>query len=159
MNNAEILVARTSSTFKLKIIGRATFEVGPTLRQLVQDIEEAPDKTEVTIDLTECTGMDSTFMGILAMLALQLRKNNITITVVNPGNNKALLNGLGLKKLFNYVEQESTGENWKKTGSNPPLHDKAETVLEAHKVLMEADEGNVQKFHTVVDMMEKELKK
>ena len=159
MNNAEILVARTSSTFKMKIIGRATFEVGPTLRQLVQDIEEDPDKTGVTIDLTECTGMDSTFMGILAMLALQLRKHNITITVVNPGNNRALLNGLGLKKLFNYVEGESAGDSWRKTGSNPPIHDTAQTVLEAHKVLMKADDGNIKKFHTVVDMMEKELKK
>ena len=159
MNNAEILVAHKPAAFKLKIIGRATFAVSPTLRQLVQEIEDDPDKKDVSIDLTECTGMDSTFMGILAMLALKLRKNNITIKIVNAGQNKALLNGLGLKKLFNYVEEESTGNNWKKTGSTPPLHDKAETVLQAHKVLMEADEGNIEKFHTVVDMMEKELQK
>ena len=158
MNNAEILVAKKLGTFKLKIIGRATFAIGPTLRDLVQEIEDEENKRGVTIDLTDCTGMDSTFMGILAMLALKVRKEDIKIKIVNPGHNRELLNGLGLKKLFNYTEEDLQGDDWRTTNThNATLKESAQTVLDAHKILMKADEANVDKFQNVVNMVEKEL--
>ncbi len=160
MNNAEILVAKKLGTFKIKVIGRATFAIGSTLRNLVKDIENEKNKKNVTIDLTDCTGMDSTFMGILAMLALKVLKENITIEIVNPRHNRELLNGLGLKKLFTYVERDIQGDEWKKTNTHTAtIKESAQTVLDAHKILMKADEGNIDKFKTVVNMVEKELEK
>jgi anti-anti-sigma regulatory factor len=158
MNNADIFVAQHLSTFKVKVTGRATFAVGPAMRKLVQSLESESDKRGVTIDLTECTGMDSTFMGILAMLALKVRKDNITVKLVNAGDNKRLLDGLGLKNLFNYVNEEASGDSWHKTATNnTTVKESARTVLDAHKVLMKADEQNIDKFKNVVKMVEKEL--
>jgi len=158
MNNADIFIAHHLGTFKVKVIGRATFAVGPTLRELVQTVENEPEKRGVTIDLTQCTGMDSTFMGILAMLALKVRKDNITVKLVNAGENRKLLDGLGLKKLFNYIDEEPSSDNWKKTAVNhTTMKESAKTVLDAHKVLMKADENNIDKFKNVVKMVEKEL--
>ena len=161
MNNAEIFVAQDHGTYKMKVVGRATFAVGPAVRELVQNLEKESDKKGVTIDLTECTGMDSTFMGILAMLALKVRKDDIKVKIINAGKNKNLLDGLGLNKLFDYVDEEVEikNENWHKTNTdNKTLQESAETVLDAHKILMKADEGNVEKFKNVVKMVEKELK-
>ena len=160
MSNAEILVAETSGDYKIKVVGRATFSVGPTLRELVKNLEMEADKRSVTIDLTDCTGMDSTFMGILAMMALQLRKDNITIKIVNAGENQKLLNGLGLSKLFNYVEEEvNEAPAWHKKKTDSNNKESAATVLEAHKTLMEADDSNVDKFKSVVELVEKEIEK
>ena len=121
-------------------------------------MESESAKKGVSIDLTECSGMDSTFMGILAMLALKVRKKNITVKVINAGNNQKLLDGLGLHKLFNYVEEEVKDTDWKKTKiGETTVKENAETVLDAHKVLMKTDVHNVAKFKNVVDMVEKEL--
>jgi anti-anti-sigma factor len=158
MNNADIFVAQHLGTFKVKVTGRATFAVAPTMRELVQAVENASDKRGVTIDLTQCTGMDSTFMGILTMLALKVRKENITVKLVNAGDNKKLLDGLGLKKLFNYVDEEVSSDDWQKTAINhTTIKENAKTVLDAHKILMKADENNIDKFKNVVKMVEKEL--
>lgn len=158
MNNAEIFVDHKMGQYNVKVAGRATFAIGPTLRDLVKSIERESSIKGINIDLTKCTGMDSTFMGILAMLALKVRKDNITVKIINAGQNRKLLNGLGLQKLFNYVEEEVKDNDWKKkTKEDKTATEDAETVLEAHKVLMEADESNVDKFKNVVDMVEKEL--
>ena len=160
MSNAEIFVAERSGDYKIKVVGRATFSVGPALRELVKTLEEEPNKRSVSIDMAECTGMDSTFMGILAMMALQLRKNNITIKIVNAGENEKLLNGLGLKKLFNYVEEDSDdNSSWCRQKSDSDSKKSAATVLDAHKTLMEANESNVDRFKNVVKMVEKEVEK
>ena len=158
MNNAEIFVDQKGGQYNVKVDGRATFAVGPTLRDLVKTLDYESAKRGVNIDLTKCTGMDSTFMGILAMLALKVRKENITIKLINAGNNQRLLDGLGLKKLFNYVEEEVKDKNWKKTKiGETDFRENAETVRDAHKVLMKTDVHNIAKFKTVVDMVEKEL--
>ena len=47
--------------------------------------------------------MDSTFMGILAMLGLRAKKINAPMYVYNADEaNLALLQGLGLRKLFEF---------------------------------------------------------
>lgn len=158
MNNAEIFVDQKGGQYNVRVDGRATFAVGPTFRDLVKTLDQESAKKGVNIDLTECTGMDSTFMGILAMLALKVRKDNITVKIINAGNNQRLLDGLGLKKLFNYVEEEVKEKDWKKTKiGETSFRENAETVRDAHKVLMKTDVDNVAKFKNVVEMVEKEL--
>ena len=160
MSDVEIFMADDDGCCKIKVVGRATFAVGPSLRKIVEDIDASADTEEVIIDLTECTGMDSTFMGILAMLALKVRKKNLSVKLINAGRNRKLLDGLGLGKLFNYVEEENTGGEWRKADtSRKSREDDAQTVLDAHKVLMQENEENVKKFKKVVEMVEKEIEK
>ena len=160
MSDVEIFVADDEGCCKIKIVGRATFAVGPSLRKIVKDLDGDTDTEGVVVDLTECTGMDSTFMGILAMLALKVRKKNLSVKIINAGRNRKLLDGLGLEKLFNYVEEESSSGEWRKadTAMNS-MKDNAKTVLDAHKVLMQENEENVKKFKKVVEMVEKEIEK
>ena len=159
--NAEIFTAEKSGILKVKVVGRATFAVAPALRDFVKSVDEKENIKAVEVNLAECTGMDSTFMGILAMLALKARKKKFPVKVINPGINKKLLDGLGLSKMFEYIDiDEPNSESWRKTNIEMESRQQnAKTVLDAHQVLMEADEGNVEKFKTVVDMVKKDIEK
>ena len=100
MKNAEVLIASNDGVYSIKVNGRATFECAPPLRSLAKDLENVMFK-RVDVDLSACTGMDSTFMGILAMLGLRSKKIDAVMTIFNAGElNKSLLFGLGLKKLL-----------------------------------------------------------
>lgn len=162
MSNAEIFVSKENKAYKVKVVGRATFAVCPTLRNLVQRIESDAENKNISIDLDKCTGMDSTFMGILAMLALKIKDESRSIKITNADEaNQKLLNGLGLNKIFEYVETKADEkEDWKKEeDKKASLEENANTVLQAHKVLMETDTGNVEKFKNVVEQVEKDIEK
>ena len=76
--------------------------------------------------------------------------------------NKSLLAGLGLKKLFifteNALDEEDSSAEWQ-TGNQETVKmaEGAQTVLEAHKTLMDVDEENVQKFETVVNLVQQDI--
>ena len=106
MKNAEVLIASNDGVYSIKVNGRATFECAPPLRSLAKELENVVFK-KIDVDLSACTGMDSTFMGILAMLGLRAKKIDAVMTIFNAGDlNKSLLFGLGLKKLFTFSEGE-----------------------------------------------------
>ncbi len=162
MNNAKLFVSRDGSRCVIKVIGRATLVVCPKLRDLIKSFESRSEWGEIIFDLSKCDGMDSTFMGILAMFALHAKRHGMTITILNAGEvNKKLLVGLGLGGLFDYEESDAeSGVGGGNAGGGKPLASSstAETVLEAHKTLMDADKGNVDRFKKVVEMLEKEVR-
>ena len=165
MKSTQILVDLKKSRCVVKMIGRPTFAVAGVLRKLAKKLDKESSVVTLEIGMSECDGMDSTIMGMLTTLALKIRsRQGGESKVFNPGRNKQLLNGLGLGKLFQYIDDPDAEKgDWRElqTGDAPPIQPKenAETILEAHKTLIEADEGNVDKFKTVVDMLEKELEK
>jgi ABC-type transporter Mla MlaB component len=130
------------------------------LRNFAKNLEGNFEK--ISIDLKSCVGMDSTFMGILAMIGLKAKNANAIVEIVNADeNNRHLLKGLGLEKLFNFVQHDVNGRHaWKKeeTQKKDQLTT-AETVAEAHKVLMDVDDENVPKFEKVVEFAEDDVKR
>ena len=99
-------------------------------------------------------------MGILAMLGLRAKKINAPMCVYNAGEaNLALLQGLGLKKLFEFCDGDMGGTSGKGWSAGEEAAGRAETVLEAHQTLMTADEQNVKKFEKVVELVQKDLDK
>jgi len=160
MKNAEVLIASSDGVYSIKVNGRATFECAPPLRTLAKDLENIEFR-KIDVDLAACTGMDSTFMGILAMLGLRSKKIDAVMTIFNAGElNKSLLFGLGLKKLFQFAEGEvSFGGQSGSSAESPDRIASAQTVLEAHKTLMDVDGENVKKFEKVVDFVQKDLDK
>lgn len=162
MKNADIFIAKEDHDYKVRVVGRATFAVGPTLRNFVTRIQNDSNIKSVSINMGKCTGMDSTFMGILAMLALKVKKYNCDMLIVNANeSNQKLLYGLGLNKLFEFTGQKDEDLQYqqKEEIKTVSFQENAETVLEAHKTLMESDKNNVDKFKNVVEQVEKELKK
>ena len=164
MNDAKLFISRDGTGCVVKVVGRATFAICPKLRDLIKSFESSSEWGDVVFDLSACAGMDSTFMGILAMFALHAKKHGMTIKILNAGEaNKKLLVGLGLGGLFDYEEEPETDAGDASSSSEDTVDSSsssstAETILEAHKTLMEADKSNVDRFKKVVEIVEKEVK-
>ncbi len=167
MKKADILISNKDGVYLIKVDGRATFECAPPLRNFAKNLEQSVF-SRICVDLKDCTGMDSTFMGILAMLGLRAKKISADMTIYNATElGVSLLHGLGLRKLFNYASGDmdalaAQASSLPQDPSAPKPDDKVEgakMVLEAHKTLMSVDEGNVKKFEKVVDLVQKDLDK
>jgi anti-anti-sigma regulatory factor len=163
MPEAEILVARTATVAQARIVGRATFKVSRDFREFGLRALQGGVR-HLILDFSACTFMDSTFMGILTLLAIDSRGHaEILLVNVSPAN-RALLAGLGVAKLFRYAEMPRTGNvTWESlcraaAGSLDPAQ-VAGTVLDAHQALMDADAGNVPRFRNVVELLKIETDK
>ncbi len=161
MSSGETIISGGGDRYTVKAIGRATFECVDPLRDLAKTLDTVKFK-QIDIDLADCQGMDSTYMGVLAMMALRAKKINAEISIYNASElNRNSLFGLGLKRLFQFKDGPVTMEEQKSAeSSDASPTDKitqATTVLEAHKTLMAVDQGNVEKFEKVVDFVQKDL--
>ena len=161
MSSGETIISGSGDRYVVKVTGRATFECVAPLRALAKQLDTAEFK-QIDIDLADCQGMDSTYMGIMAMLALRSKKINASISVYNAdASNRNLLCGLGLKRLFQFKEgtvetgAAASPDNAAAGPADQLTH--ANTVLEAHKTLMDVDQENVAKFEKVVDFVQKDL--
>jgi anti-anti-sigma regulatory factor len=124
----------------------------------------------IVVDLSACSGMDSTFMGMLAGLAMRLTKQTGggRLEIADSGEkNLASLEDLGLDAfmeinpsgaLWNSCKEEirSKLDPWAKEPTS--LHDRGKLVLEAHKTLSATSAENAKKFENVVNLLEKEIK-
>src|SRR5580692_3808369 len=86
----------------VRIEGRASFQNSACLRDFITEMSRR-GKNRFVIDFLRCTGMDSTFLGVLAGAALSLRppggdaKGNIVLVRLGP-RNLELIKNLGLHR-------------------------------------------------------------
>lgn len=155
----DLIICRCNEKCGIILSGRVNFETVVPLRNFVNDLPQ--DITDLTVDLGECLSMDSTCMGVLSMMALTGIKRKLAMRILNAGGNRQLLKGLGVEKLFKFEDAEFTPYSdviypVEKTAEKN-LRTAAETVLEAHQTLMDADESNKQRFGAVVEMTQQDL--
>ena len=160
MSTPKIFLAFENKECHIKVKGRANFECSPPLRAVSANL----DNNRISglyVDLSVCSGMDSTFMGILAMIALKVKQLGITADIINAGeNNIRLLTGLGLQKLFNFSEAvPGKNFNWDEKKSENSRIETAHTVLDAHQTLIDVDKENEKRFKNVVDFVKKDIEK
>jgi anti-anti-sigma regulatory factor len=143
----------------VRVVGRGTFQNSQPLRRFaLERIEQGQE--EFVIDLGQCQGMDSTFLGVLAGIGLRLRQDG-WIGAVHIANissrNMELLQTLGLDRLFTMNSDvpllaEAGYHKLPDTDltqlEHPPDKDEAtDLMIEAHDNLIRADERNAPKFH------------
>ncbi len=153
------LVDAYSDPVVVRIEGRASFLNSASLRDFISQMLKS-GKTRFVIDFLRCTSMDSTFLGVLAGFALELRKpeqkGSLVLTRMGQ-RNLELIRNLGLHKLLT-VDAAEGGVNLDARGT--PLSggerselENARLVLEAHENLVSADESNRGKFQDVLVFM------
>ena len=145
--------------------GKGSFANSPQMKQWAERQIQAGD-TCVVVDLELCTGMDSTFMGTMAGIAMKLAKvENATLQVTGATEkSRRSLEDLGLSML---IEIEPEDAVWKDSidtirtklseCNSAGSVDKTQHVFDAHKLLCDADDSNDEKFSTVLDVLEAEL--
>jgi anti-sigma B factor antagonist len=154
-----IFVGCSSNRVYARVVGHGTFQNSQPFHQFaLERINEGQD--EFVIDLGPCQGMDSTFLGVLAVIGLRLRQSGprtvIHIVNINPRNIE-VLQTLGLDRLFliNGDAPAALPEtdyhllpDTDITQLKQPL-DKAETadlMIEAHDHLVRIDQRNTPRF-------------
>ena len=140
----------------VRIEGRASFANSGGLKDFFTEMTRQ-GKTRFVVDFQQCASMDSTFLGVLAGAAIELRRKTPpgTLTLTRVGErNLELIRNLGLHRLttvdagafpMNFVVWSQALDNKAKTEI-----ESARLVLEAHENLISADANNAAKFQDVL---------
>ena len=116
----------------------------------------------VIVDLARCTGMDSTFLGVLAGMATHIeeRKAPLVVIINASSSNLETLDDVGLT---NFVEVHKQTveipeiETYRIDDDTVPDMDRVEFIKECHEKLIRIDERNQQKFGALIQAMAAEL--
>ncbi len=153
------LVDPNSDPVAVKIVGRASFHNVLPLKDFLKDAAKLGKRCYV-FDFAECTGMDSTVLGVLAGCALELRKREPQGSVVlsrMSERNQALVRSLGLHRIakLDTRKDEDPDIQGAKSLNNGEMDEleSARLCLEAHEKLVEADRENQVKFQDVISYL------
>lgn len=168
-SSTQLQVAIQGNTAFVRVQGRATFRVSKSMKAFGQTAIER-GAVQLVLDMRDCIGMDSTFMGVLAGLALQLRdKDPGKLYLVNcTPHTRGLLATLGLDQLVEPHEQgqpalpvvDELNESQPMTAapaSNDTQHETAMMMLEAHETLVALTPENAPRFRDVVAFLREDV--
>jgi anti-sigma B factor antagonist len=157
------LVDAQSDPVVIKIQGRASFQNSGCIQDFFREVI-ATGRTRFVMDFAACTSMDSTFLGVLAGTALQLRKLAPpgTLTLARIGaRNLELVRNLGLHRLLT-IDSGDASINLGAPATALTCQSKSELesaklVLGAHENLISVDESNRAKFEDVLSFLKKRV--
>lgn len=162
MTECGIAVRRSGSEVRVRVVGRATAVVCPALRSFLLAARAAGAR-DVLFDLGQCVYMDSTFMGILTMAALDAREAGGRVRLANAGAApRSHLASLGVESLFAYVDAPADEGPWEPLPGNDAgaaagqLGALGQTALAAHEALGTANPDNVPRFQDVIEALRRE---
>ena len=158
MKETGVTILPREDGYLIQAVGRANFDYAVPLRDLSKDLS---GQEKLCFDLSGCTAMDSTFMGVMSMIGLKARRCGKTVEIAGAADNlRFLLRGLGVEKLFQFIPALPASEAVSAAPGSVSSGDRrttAETVLEAHQTLVEADAANAAKFETVIQFAQDDV--
>ncbi len=161
MAEGQLLVAEEGPMALMQVIGRGTFKLAVGFKSWIEQLIASTTVRTVMLDLSKCTSLDSTFMGLMVTLAIQSRKRFALLVVNATQQHHELLDGIGVMRVWRYVDTAVPEMNWTSladavSGSVALDSTTRELIVAAHKTLMEVDERNIPKFKDVVELMQQE---
>ena len=160
--------------------GRGTFLNSAGVKQFAKEMIQRGHR-EFVVDLADCPAMDSTFMGTLTGVALQLHTlghGNLHVIRCNQRNTE-LLQNLGLDQILDLADADANSSalnghdepaavaaaqsvDDSELQAAPRVTDKRgtnECMLSAHQALVDADPQNFSKFKDVLDYLKQDLQR
>ncbi|HYV26653.1 MAG TPA: STAS domain-containing protein [Candidatus Eisenbacteria bacterium] len=165
-SSAKLLVCVGDKVVCIKIDGRANFTSSVDFQTLVHSLRER-GYARFVVELSDCSLMDSTFLGVLAGIGLNLAKaqnanHDAGMVLLNPKPRiTELLENLGIIHLFKIEHcAEPAKESFDplQTGEKSRLAI-SRTCLEAHQTLMAVNPENIPKFKDVTKFLAEDLKR
>jgi anti-anti-sigma factor len=161
---AKLLVAVEGPRAIIRACGRASFTCSADFKRLVYDLFDRGCR-EFVLELSECSIMDSTFLGILVRFAGKLDESGGAahrMTLWNPSARiLELLGSLGMEEFFRVQQgQQPLAAKCDEVAASPS--DKTENTrvaLDAHQALMAANTANVNRFKDVARFLAEDLKR
>ena len=159
MQEGKILAASHDGAYVIRLQGDVRLTLCTTIDEYFQHMYEDPAFASVWVDLCEAEGIDSTTLGLLAKLALQVKERfgfEPAIYSCDPGINR-LLKSMGFQRLFELHEEvcndpEDISEIPAVDGSEQAVKEK---VIEAHRVLMNLSDENRTRFKDLMSVLER----
>ena len=152
----------------IRISGRANFTSSIDFKSAVQNLRDK-GYTCFVLDLSECTLMDSTFLGLLAGFGLKMRgrpenSNDRGMVLLNPGPRiTELLESLGVLDLFRVTRGTAdlppVAEAISPTFEPHGHEEVTRACLEAHQTLSSLSPENAARFKDVTQFLAEDLKK
>ena len=149
----------------VKVVGRANFATSVDFKTVLAGLE-AKGYPYIVIELSECSLMDSTFLGVLAAFGVKLNPTgadcvNQVIELRNANKRLLeLLENLGVLHLFKSCQGELPA--CREVVSEPCNASKealTRASLEAHQTLMDINPANVSRFKDVTKFLAEDLER
>jgi len=151
-----LYIAEKGSIAMMKVQGNGVRNLAEGFDKWIDHLVATPEVGCVIIDLAECTYMDSTFMGMLVKLARLLMKRCKLLIANAQSLHHELLDGIGVMKGWEYVEQPVACDNWEELCNAISGKLNERLVVEVHQQLIDWDERN-KKFIPFVNLALAEL--
>ena len=151
-------VCATNGEVYVRIKDKASYLNCAPLKSFLKEMLET-GVTVFVVDFKDCSSMDSTFLGILVGIALQLRKSkeggNLTLVNLLDRNLETVKN-LGIHKIANVSSEcfSSIKELEELDPKEKNTKACSEIIYKAHKTLMELNDKNSKIFKDVVSYLQ-----
>ena len=173
LNFTRLMAEDTEPTFRvdvssrpilIHIHGRANFLNCSPLRTFFRTMADKGLR-DFLLDFTDCQGMDSTFLGILAGVAIEARRGNSNGSIQLSGldaRNLELVNNLGLHRIVTIVETsavDSALDSPEAEGLSEEVQteeQKKEMLIGAHEDLVKIDNTNLERFQDLLTFLKNE---
>jgi len=163
---SSLMVAVFEQVVCIKVCGKADFTSSLDLRKLITELWKR-GYVRFVFELCDCVTMDSTFLGTLSGLGLDLGDGHLPqgppLELCNPNPRIAdVLESLGVAHLFKITNGAvPSSANFEPLAKAPDVTrtDVTRNCLEAHKTLMEINPENVNKFKDVTRFLAEDLKR
>lgn len=168
MLSGQVLYARFEGVYVLKFVGSIgftdqwTFPLSKSLRVFIDRLLGQDDYENIVVDLTECEGMDSTNLGLLAeigKLSLDRFGRKASILVPEGGRMMRNLKITGFDSLFTILDVDTPirGDMQQLREVSDSELSVARMLLEAHQALSDMNESNKLMFKNVVEALEADV--
>jgi len=149
-------VGRTGDGFLLAVVGRGTMRESLALHDHVVECLQH-EALNLTIDLSRCDYLDSTFLGCLVKLHKRLGREHFE--VVAPGDHRQLLAGMHLDQLLTVGEEppEEVISLTTLTAEMLCSEDLGRHALQCHRELAQIEGPNQAIFQRIAQQLAREL--
>jgi len=165
--SASIQIGEVNGYSWIRICGKGDVFLAPSLKKLTDKLLKNSSSPKLVVDMEDCSGMDSTFMGTLASLAIRFKglANACFQLCGVTKSNQDSLEELGLDSLIDINPKDADWSGkcdeirsdlspWS-AEKKPPV-DRG-LVLETHKALGSISEKNMLEFSPVIQTLEEKL--
>jgi anti-anti-sigma factor len=161
MGQGRVLYADDDHVHVLRYVGDIRHPLAPSVSRFVDTLLERFDGEDVVVDLSEVDAIDSTNLGEIARIAVLLaERNGKRAAIVSPREEiSQVLHSMALDEVFDMLTEPTSavpGEPIPTIAASRELS--LQTILAAHRRLMQMNEENRKKFAQVVELLEHELK-
>ena len=158
MAEGKILAASKHGAYVIRMTGDVRLTLSTTIDDYFDKMYEDDIFVSVWVDLCDADGIDSTTLGILAKLAIEVKqKFGLTPAIYScdSGINR-LLKSMGFQRLFNLHEELCGISEFISEIPVIPTTEQGvkEKVIEAHRVLMDISEDNKLRFKDLMAVLE-----